>query len=246
MTEDALRVFVGYDSREDEAYQVCRHSILRHASKPVLVTPLKQPALRRMGLYRRAPLPDTRVDSVDGKNFSTEFTFTRFLVPHLMQYEGWAVFMDCDFLLRADIAKVFKLAEGRCAAMVVHHDHKPGEWLKMDGLKQSAYKGKNWSSFVLWNCGHPDNELLSVDDINNRPGWWLHRFKWIRDVWKLGSLPEEWNWLEGHSPPDIDPKAVHYTRGGPWFDAWKNVDYADEWWNEKRLMEKACGSWSSL
>ena len=25
-------------------------------------------------------------------------------------------------------------------------------------------------------------------------------------------------------------KNVHFTEGGPWFDEYKETDYADEWW----------------
>jgi lipopolysaccharide biosynthesis glycosyltransferase len=227
---DPLRVFVGYDSRQPEAFAVCERSILDHASVPVLVTPLKQEALRQMGLYRRAPFPGTRIDTVDGKPFSTEFTFTRFLVPALMQYEGWALFCDDDMLFRADVKLVFEKAQDNKAVMCVHHDHKPTETTKMEGLEQTKYARKNWSSFMLWNCSHQDNQVLSVDDVSNRPGWWLHRFRWIRDAWKIGVLPEAWNWLEGHSGTDITPDVVHFTRGGPWLEAWKNIPYSDEWW----------------
>jgi len=93
-----LTVFIGYDSREDIAYRVCRESILKHSSLPVRIIPIKQDELRADGLYTR------EIDPLS----STEFSFTRFLVPHLMRYEGWAVFMDCDFLLRHDIYHVMK------------------------------------------------------------------------------------------------------------------------------------------
>ena len=83
-----MKVFVGYDPREDIAYQVCKNSILRH-SPTAEVKPLKQTELRRQGWYSRS----------EDKLASTEFTFTRFLVPELANFNGWAVFMDCDMLL---------------------------------------------------------------------------------------------------------------------------------------------------
>ena len=43
---EKLRLYVGYDSREDIAWQVCRHSVLQHASKPVEVSALKLLELR--------------------------------------------------------------------------------------------------------------------------------------------------------------------------------------------------------
>ena len=47
-----LQVFVGWDPREDIAWEVCRHSILsRTDTADVSVTPLIQSELRGRGLY---------------------------------------------------------------------------------------------------------------------------------------------------------------------------------------------------
>ncbi len=224
---EPLKVFIGYDRREQDAYDVCEHSIRKHCSVPVSITPLDQLELRRIGLYRRAG-NDGR-DAFDDKPFSTEFSFTRFLVPHLCQYRGWALFVDCDFLFMSDVARIFSAKNENKAVMCVHHDHRPKEKVKMDGVPQEFYPRKNWSSLVLWNCGHYQNKELMVDDVNTKPGWWLHGFKWLRDTWLIGEISESWNWLEGTSPKSVKPDAVHYTRGGPWFDEWKHVDYAQEW-----------------
>jgi len=233
--DEILDVYIGYDAREDVAYEVCSYSIRRHSSMPVHIVPLKQDALRRMGLYRRAPHPDTHVDSFDDKPFSTEFTFTRFLVPVLNQWDGWALFCDCDFLFTADIAELFALAKPNKAVMVVQHEHRPPDKTKMDGTEQTVYERKNWSSLILWNCGHPSNRKLTVDAVNIESGSWLHGFKWL-EPWEIGVLPEGWNWLEGwNRPSDPPPEAIHYTRGGPWFDDWKDVDYAELWTRELQL-----------
>lgn len=223
-----LRIWVGYDSREHQAWEVCKHSILKHASVPVDVRALRQTDLRRIGLYRRAPGLDG-TDCFDGRSFSTEFAFSRFLVPHLCTFEGWALFCDCDFLFRDDVAKLFALAQPNNALMCVHHQYKPIERVKMDGQKQENYPKKNWSSLMLWNCAHPAHLDLTVDDVNTKSGRWLHNFGWIRDTWMLGEIPETWNWLEGHSSNQMNPKAVHFTRGGPWMSGWEDVRYADEW-----------------
>ena len=87
-----MKVFVGYDTREDIAYQVCKHSIL-NKQPDADVRPLKQQELREAGWYTRA---------ID-KLASTEFTFTRFLIPELTNFKGWALFMDCDMIMEADI-----------------------------------------------------------------------------------------------------------------------------------------------
>jgi len=223
---EPVRVFIGYDGREDAAYRVCVQSILDHATIPVTITALNQDALRFSGLYRRTGKEGA--DWRDGKPFSTEFSFSRFLVPALMQHEGWALFVDLDFLFRADIAGLFGLCDDRYPLMCVHHKYVPKEDTKMDGVPQTRYDRKNWSSLVLWNCSHEAHENLTVDDVNIRPGWYLHGFRWLGN-YRIGKIPEEWNWLEGWSPSDIDPKAVHMTRGGPWFEEYRNVAYAEEW-----------------
>ena len=223
-----LRIFVGYDETEHAAWEVCRHSLMKHATVSLDIQPLKQLELRRLGLYRRAPNRNG-VDCFDGLPFSTDFTFTRFLVPHLCMYDGWALFCDCDFMFRADVSELFALADSSRAILCVHHDHKPIETVKMTGQKQTLYPRKNWSSLVLWNCGHPVHKKLTVDSVNLEAGRWLHNFEWIRDTGLIGEIQEEWNWLEGYSSPAIYPKAVHFTRGGPWMDQWRDVAYADEW-----------------
>jgi hypothetical protein len=228
--QETLRVFVGYDSAEDQAYQVCAQSILDHASVPVLIVPLDKRRLRHAGLYRREWYADgvQRIDASDGRPFSTEFAFTRFLVPALCQWFGAAIFCDCDFLWRADIAELARLYDPSHAVQVVKHDHRPTEAVKMHGISQHHYLRKNWSSLILWNCEHPSNLMITPDRVNQERGQWLHAFDWLRPD-QIGSLPQVWNWLESESDSNIDPKAVHFTGGGPWHAGFEDVSYADEW-----------------
>jgi hypothetical protein len=157
---------------------------------------------------------------------STEFALTRFLVPALCRAE-WAVFCDCDFLWRTDIDELLALADPRYAVMVVQHDYTPVEQFKMDGQIQLTYPRKNWSSLVLWNCLHPAHSVLP-ELVNTWTGRRLHGFEWLDDK-LIGALPEAWNWLEGHSSPALDPKAVHFTRGTPDLPGYEQVPYAGEW-----------------
>lgn len=229
MTGPPLRIFVGWDEREDIAYRVCKHSLERRAGRPVAVEPLVQDALRRRGLYRRPPDPLA----------STDFTYTRFLVPELVGFDGWALYCDCDFLWLADVAALFALADPRFAVMCVHHDHRPPETTKMDGRTQTRYPRKNWSSLVLYNCGHPANRALTSAAVSDRPAAYLHRFQWLDDD-QIGAVPETWNWLEGWCEPPADgpPNVIHYTRGGPWFASWADVAFAALWSAERRHMEQ--------
>jgi len=230
-----LNVYIGYDSREDEAHRVCSFSLRHHSTVPLHVVPLRQPALRALGLYTRSSKRNGEgklIDVLDGKPFSTEFSFTRFLVPSVAGFQGRALFVDCDFLFRADVAELDALCVGDRAVWCVKHRHEPIETVKMDGRPQEHYRRKNWSSFVLWDCAHPANAIITPRLVNTRAGSWLHAFSWLPDE-LIGDIPEAWNWLEGYSPKEIDPKAVHFTRGGPWFEKYAGVAYADEWRKER-------------
>lgn len=224
------RVYVGWDSREDIAYQVCKQSLLRYADN-VEVIPLKLPELRAEGLVTRASDPKA----------STEFTFTRFLVPHLNDYKGWALFVDCDFLFTQDVNKLFDQADDKYAVMVAKHDYavKDGD-VKMDGKVQYAYPRKNWSSAMLFNCGHVKNADLYPEFANRQEMSYLHRFSWLNDD-EIGEFSHEWNWLVGHyhEPQDGKPKAIHYTTGGPWFTNYSDVEYADLWNAEAKSYYKS-------
>jgi lipopolysaccharide biosynthesis glycosyltransferase len=219
-----MRVYVGYDSREDIAYQVCKHSIISRNSAANVI-PLKQQNLRNVNLYKRP------IDLLA----STEFTFTRFLIPTLMNYNGWALFCDCDIIFLDDIKNLFDQADDKYAVMCVKHDYTPKEGIKMDGKQQTIYPRKNWSSVVLWNCSHPSNKVLTEEMVNNPDltGAYFHRFSWLNDD-EIGELNPEWNWLAGwhQEPKDGKPKAIHYTEGGPWFENYRNCEYSKEWKTE--------------
>lgn len=214
-----MKIYIGWDSREDEAYQVARYSILKQNGE-VLVISLKMEDLRKRGLYWR---------DVDQQS-STEFTFTRFLVPYLNGYEGWAVFMDCDFLILDDPKKLFDLADEKYAVQVVKHDYTPTAEMKMDGQRQYPYPRKNWSSMMLFNCSHPANRLLDLENVNSQSGAWLHQLQWLDDS-LIGEIGRDWNWLVDwyHEPTDGHPKALHFTEGGPWLENYQDVGYAAVW-----------------
>jgi len=217
-----LTVYIGWDSRESIAADVCRHSILEHSSIPVNIVFLKQDKLRKSGLYWR---------DVD-KLASTEFTFTRFLVPELNNFEDTAIFMDSDMLLTTDIAELIADVDPTKAVSCVQHDYTPPEGVKMDGQQQLAYPRKNWSSMVVWNCAHTDNKKVTKELVNNPEitGAYLHRFSWLADK-DIGLLAPQWNWLVGWYVEGRDgtPSLLHYTSGGPWFTNHKNCDYANAW-----------------
>ena len=223
-----MKVFIGYDPREDIAYQVCKHSILKH-QPDADVRPLKQSELRDGGWYTRPA----------DKLASTEFTFTRFLIPELANFNGWAVFMDCDMILTTDIKELFDQADDKYAVMCVKHDYKVKEEFKMDGQKQTIYPRKNWSSIVLWNCGHPSNKVVDQDMVNEKElnGAYFHRFNWLNDE-EIGELDHTWNYLVGVYDDIEKPNIIHYTEGGPWFENYRDCEFNELWKQELYDMFK--------
>tara|TARA_B100001287_G_C22677688_1_gene528569 strand:- start:1025 stop:1720 length:696 start_codon:yes stop_codon:yes gene_type:complete len=219
-----INFFIGYDAKEDIAYRVCKYSLLKRSSSKVKVVSLKLEELISRNFYTRP------IDPLA----STQFTYSRFLVPKLMNFKGWAVFCDCDFIFLDDVTNLIKSLDETKAVYCVKHDYTPKEKHKMDGQKQTIYPRKNWSSFILFNCSHPSTKKLTVDTVNSESGAYLHQFKWCKDE-EIGSLDERWNWLEGWTSNHNDnkPFAVHFTRGGPWFPEWQDVEYAKEWNKER-------------
>lgn len=223
-----MKVYIGFDGREAAAYWTAIKS-LKRVSPSADVTPIDHERLAAFGLLRR---PQDRRSGVydiwSNAPQATDFAISRFLVPHLTQ-KGWALFTDCDVVFLSDIEELFALADPDKAVMVVKHEQND-VGLKMDGQKQLAYPRKNWSSVVLWNCDHPANRRLSLQDVNERPGRDLHAFYWLNDS-EIGELPPEWNWLVGVQPKPADVKIAHLTLGGPWLPGWHGAEH-DEIWRE--------------
>ena len=219
-----INVYIGYDSRQDRppkynkvinpCYQVCKSSILKN-SNDVNVIPLKLTELIDKGIYYR------EVDPLA----STEFTYSRFLVPYLNDFKGIAIFCDSDFLWQCDINDLLEYYNHNNSVMCVQHDYTPKTDTKMDGVVQTSYPRKNWSSLMMFNCEHKDIRNLSVENINTKEAKYLHRMKWTD---KIGEIPMTYNWLEGDYPNNMHPKVIHFTNGGPWHETWDG-DYKENW-----------------
>lgn len=222
--------YVGFDCRMPDAYMVAARSIASHASSPIAIKPLLLPHLRACRAYTRKTKIENglMIDVISDAPMSTQFAISRFLIPALEQYKGWALFCDSDFMFRADPIELFKSLDPSKAVYCVKHRYEPNELWKMDGQIQMRYERKNWSSLMLINCEHQANRWLNYANVNKTTGRDLHGFCWLKDE-EIGALDEAWNWLEGHSPIDIKPKAVHYTRGTPDMQGFEGAPYADEW-----------------
>lgn len=205
-----LRIFIGFDHRQALAINVLQFSIFRRCSKPVSINPLVLPTLpiKRQGL--------------------TPFTYSRFLVPWLCDFQGWALFVDLDFLALGDLAELFANADDRYAAMVVQNPKK-----------------FEWASLILYNCGHPANRVLTPDYVDNPERCRTpHTMDWLTpDL--VGPLPSEWNHLVGYDPPRQDAKFVHYTQGMPIFEETSGSEYREQWLAEHKAANSSSG-WQEL
>ena len=148
-------VYIGYDPKEDTAYEVLKFTIERISGKNIRIVPLRKNILEHIGIYTRKSelIHGQPYDIIDGRPFSTEFSFSRFLVPALNMYQGKALFMDSDMYLRADINELFDLCNmDYYPVYCVHHKYEPEKTTKMDGKEQQPYRRKNWSSLMMFNC----------------------------------------------------------------------------------------------
>ncbi len=232
-----MKVFIGWDPQQMRVWNVAARSLERHASRPVAVERLDMIHLRAQGHYYRPTeaRPAGYWDVISAAPMATGHAISRFLVPRLCDYTGWAVFTDGDVLFRHDIADLFALADPNKAVQVVQHRHEPAALVKMAGHQQTTYLRKNWSSVVLWNCGHAANRALTVDLVNQLPGRDLHRFCWLEDR-QIGALPAAWNVLIGEEAHE-DPAIAHFTNGTPDLAGHENQPFAGEWLE----MAEACG-----
>ena len=209
-----ISIVVGYDKRESVAYHVFTQSVLEKSSVPVSFIPLSVNTLK---IYKET--------HADGSN---EFIYSRFLTPFLMNFSGWAIFADGDMVCNSDIAELWALRDESKAVQVVKHNYKTKKSVKYLGNKNEDYPRKNWSSLILWNCGHPDNKILTPEFIQEKPGSFLHRFSWLDDN-HIGELPLEWNWLAIEYPDNPNANIVHYTLGTPCFREYSQDSMADYW-----------------
>ena len=230
---DKIQIFIGFDHRERAATNVLIDSLYNNSRLPISITPLVTSQLIKQKLYWRER----------DENQSTDFSFTRFLVPYMMNYQGWAVFMDCDILCRTDISELANFFDDKFSLLCVKHKHIPNEKVKFQGEKQTSYPKKNWSSFMIFNCSKCKS--LSLDYVNSASGLDLHRFHWLDGDHLIGSIDQNWNYLVGVNTDEknIDKekiKMLHWTLGGPWFkdQRYSGGGFAAEWFSARDTSTK--------
>ena len=217
-----FKIFIGMDSTHSYSAEKCKKSI-RRFNKHV---PIEYINVDGLPEYTRPYDKQT-----------TAFTYSRFLVPHLMGYEGVGLFCDDDFVWNCDPLEVLYSFDYKKAVSCVQHNFiKDLTGTKMLDKQNVMYPRKNWSSLMLFNNAHPDCANLTPEAVNTKSGQWLHRFNWTNEV---GKIPHTYNWCEGSCDyctearePMEKAKVWHFTRGGPWidlFEDWSHIKLIDEW-----------------
>lgn len=218
-----FNVYIGWDEREQDAYSACVESLRTNTKGDIQIRPLKLHDLQASrSIYRQ--------EFFSNEVVSTGFAFTRFLTPYLNGYQGWALFIDCDFIFTKGLEELWALRDDKYSVMCVQHDYTPAQTIKMDGCKQTAFPRKNWSSLMLFNCSHVDCLNLNPNTVSAGDPAFLHQMKWTDDK-SIGQLSTTWNWLVGeYDKPteDFIPNAIHFTNGCPSMPGYEHCDYADE------------------
>lgn len=139
-------------------------------------------------------------------------------------FEGKALFVDCDIILRTDIKALFDQITDE-TVMCVKHDYTPKSATKYLGNVQYSYPRKNWSSVMLFNadkCTH-----MTPEYVNKATPAELHRMAWAA---KIGELDPTWNHLCGEYEPNAEAKLVHFTLGTPCFQGYEEQEHSKEWY----------------
>ncbi len=232
MEVDTVRIFIGYDEREAVAYHTCVQSLIETSSEPLEIHPLALNNMERFYAERHT----------DGSN---AFIYSRFLVPYLCGWRGYAIFLDGDMLVRSDIVELWKMRRADRALHVVQHDYRTKFDTKYLGNENRDYPRKNWSSVILWNCAFWPNRKLTPAFVASAPGSYLHRFEWLGED-QIEPLPAEWNHLTMEYPDSPTAKLLHYTIGTPCFAGYENQEGADEWYATLDRANAPLGEQSSL
>jgi len=220
----SLNIFIGYDSREKIAFHVLSQSIIENSTIPVTITPINLKNIKNF--YNRPK----------AKKHSTEFSISRFLTPYLSNYKGYSLYLDCDFIVLEDVAKLVKLVsrnKKKSLWCVKHKDYIPKDKIKFLREKQIPYAKKNWSSFMIFN--NAKCKILTPRLVKKATGLYLHQFKWTKDK-LIGSLPKNWNILVGEQKIPRKINALHYTLGGPYFKKHSRCQGSKYWFKYKKQI----------
>jgi len=205
-----IRLFCGFDPREAIGFHVFVQSVIENTKSKIAIIPLYG-------------------EQEDGTN---AFTYARFRIPEICGWSGFAIFADAsDMLAVGDVGALWDMRDQRKAVQVVKHDYQTRHPRKYVGTELEAenkdYPRKNWSSLILWNCGHKAH-FEHRDLLRGHDGSILHRFSWLDDE-QIGEIPKDWNWLADEYGPNEQAKILHWTCGIPGFYQYKDAAHSQEW-----------------
>ncbi|MEA2972491.1 MAG: hypothetical protein QOG82_949 [Actinomycetota bacterium] len=195
-----LRIFIGTDASQVVAHQVLAHSIRRHASIPVEITPM-------LDLPLPVPVNPTHRARV-------EFTFTRFLIPELCRFEGRALYLDADMLVFGDVAELAAVPFDGAKVLCSYQRVIPELWKDKPGYKA----GRNVAVMLL-DCSRLDWDAAKIvaglDEGHYTYEELVYDFCIVGDDGVADTIPPEWNHLEHRDP---NTRLLHYTvvRTQPW------------------------------
>lgn len=221
--EELMRIYIGYDEKLKEQYNMCEYSIRKHC-KDVEIIKLDKNDLIARGLY-------TRINNIMD---ATDFSMTRFFVPYLNDFEGVALYIDSDFIMTRSVKEIFDSFDKTNAIALVKHNYVSKFDEKANGKVNLRYPRKNWSSLMMFNCGHPSNKILNLEYLNNTDSTMLHSISWLPYP-EVGEFPQDYNFLVGEY--EKIPLGLHYTIGEPKPDS----DFYNEWIELKNEMNKNNG-----
>ena len=214
--DETIRVFVGVDRTQILALRVLEHSIKRHTTANVQITPM---------LDLPIALPK------DPNNFPrTGFSFTRFCIPELAGYQGKAIYMDADMQVFKDIRGLWNMPfDGAHIILQDEQDamHRP------NGERER----KRQSSVMLLDCNQLKwqiNDIINDLDAGKYGYRDLMNQLCIVDNDKIAHrLPLKWNHLDAY---DQDTSLTHYTEMQlqPWLST--KHPLVELWFSEIRLM----------
>ena len=225
-----IRLFVGWDEREEVGTHVFNSSVIHNCSEPVQITHLKKDAV-------------AKEFGVQIKEGSNAFTLSRFLIPALCDYQGWAIFADgADMLCNGDLAQLWELRDASKAVQVVKHNYQTRNPKKYCLTKLESenldYVRKNWASLMLINCGHlgwrhcPPDKMMQMQTLQ------VLQFRFLHDE-EIGQLDSRWNWLIDEFGPNPAAKIWHWTAGIPAFEHYACTPHSDEWRKHLGLVDHA-------
>ena len=202
---EPLRVYLGWDDALVEPCEVARYSLLANAGGKV-----------------DAHLLDDDICGGFVRRGVTKFSYRRFLVPHLCDYRGRALFADgADTLILGDVTELANLDMGGKAILRVRHEPPRGQ----DRARaDTAVMLMDCTRCVAWTpkvaAESPDDRLMRLRDFADDD---------------LGDLPAEWNvpCRPGEEPPP-GTKLAHWgciaplcpVGAGDWIDFSRSTTWA--------------------